>query len=103
MNIFTKIVNKEIPADIILEDIYTCVIRDIQPKAKIHLLIIPKKNYIDYVDFLSHSSQEEKKSMETMILAIIQKFNLSNSKLITNSGKEAFQEIFHFHIHFLSY
>jgi len=42
-SIFTKILNKEIPSEIIYEDEEIFVIKDINPKAKIHLLIIPKK------------------------------------------------------------
>jgi histidine triad (HIT) family protein len=43
MTLFTKIINREIPADIIYEQDNIIVIKDINPKAKIHLLIIPKK------------------------------------------------------------
>jgi histidine triad (HIT) family protein len=42
-SIFTKIINREIPSDIVYEDEKIIVIKDINPKAKIHLLIIPKK------------------------------------------------------------
>ena len=42
-SIFTKIINKEIPADIIYEDELSIVFKDIQPQAPTHLLIIPKK------------------------------------------------------------
>lgn len=43
MSIFTKIIHREIPADIIFENPRIIVIKDIQPQAKTHLLIIPKK------------------------------------------------------------
>jgi len=43
MTIFTKIINREIPSDILYEQDNLIVIRDINPQAKTHLLIIPKK------------------------------------------------------------
>ncbi len=51
-SIFTKIINREIPSDIIYEDKDIIVIKDINPKAKIHLLIIPKKEIetIDHIE-----------------------------------------------------
>jgi histidine triad (HIT) family protein len=42
-SLFTKIIDREIPADIVYEDSKIIVIKDINPEAKIHLLIIPKK------------------------------------------------------------
>lgn len=102
-NIFTKIINKEIPTEIIYENEEIIVFHDINPKAKLHFLILPKKNYIDYVHFLFTASNEEKKFMEETILYIVTNYNLSNSKIIINHGAEAGQEIFHFHIHLMSY
>jgi histidine triad (HIT) family protein len=45
-SIFTKIINREIPSDIVYEQDNMIVIRDINPKAKTHLLIIPKKEIL---------------------------------------------------------
>jgi len=42
--IFTKIINKEIPADVVYEDDLCLAFRDINPQAPVHILIIPKKN-----------------------------------------------------------
>jgi histidine triad (HIT) family protein len=50
-SIFTKIINREIPSDIVYEQDNIIVIKDIKPKAKTHLLIIPKKE-IDTIDDL---------------------------------------------------
>jgi histidine triad (HIT) family protein len=102
-NIFTKIVNKKINTEVLYETKYMLVIKDANPQAKFHALILPKNNYIDYVDFANKASQMEKNSLEECILFIIKNFNLTNCKLVTNYGQKAGQEIFHFHTHILSY
>lgn len=100
-NIFTKIINKEIEANIIYESEFFIVFPDIKPLEKFHFLILPKKSYIDYFNFLNFASIEEKKDLEKTFLKIKKDINLNNIKLITNSGN--FQEIFHFHFHLLGY
>ena len=102
-NIFTKIINKEIPSEIIYENEEFLVIKDINPKAPIHFLLLPKKNYVNYMDFLEKASINEKSIMELTILKIFKDFNLDNGKIITNYGEKSGQEVFHFHIHLLSY
>jgi len=57
MTLFTKIINREIPADIIYEQDNIIVIKDINPKAKTHLLIIPKKE-IPTINDLEDSDKE---------------------------------------------
>ena len=47
--LFEKIINKEIPADILYEDELSIVIKDISPQAPTHLLIIPKKLFLNYL------------------------------------------------------
>ena len=102
-NIFTKIINKEIPSEIICENEEFLVIKDINPQAHIHFLLLPKKNYVNYMDFLQKASTNEKNIMEATILKVFEDFNLDNGKIITNYNKKAGQEIFHFHIHILSF
>ena len=102
-NIFTKIINKEISSEIIYENEEFLVIQDINPQAPIHFLLLPKNNYKNYIDFLQRASINEKSIMEFIILKIFKDFNLKNGKIITNYGEKAGQEIFHFHIHILSY
>ena len=102
-NIFTKIVNKEIPTEIIYENESFLVIKDINPKASVHFLLLPKKNYVNYMDFLQKASVNEKSIMELTILKIFKDFNLNNGKILTNYGTKAGQEIEHFHIHLMSY
>lgn len=57
MSIFTKIINREIPAEIVFENDNIIVIKDINPQAKIHLLIIPKKEIPTINDITLDDSQ----------------------------------------------
>ena len=61
--IFEKIIDKELPANIIFEDDQCIVIEDISPKAPIHLLVIPKKP----IKMLSASSEKDYTSIENLI------------------------------------
>lgn len=102
-NIFTKIVNKEIPSEIIYENEDFLVIKDINSKAPVHFLLLPKKPYVNYIDFLEKASINEKSIMELTILKIFKDYKLDNGRLITNYGEKAGQEVPHFHMHLLSY
>ena len=58
-NIFAKILRKEIPCDKIYEDKFSLAFKDINPQAKIHVLVIPKGSYIDMNDFAANATTEE--------------------------------------------
>lgn len=99
--IFTKIINKEIPANIIFEDELCIIIEDISPQAPLHYLAIPKKEIIGVsdlddkdIDIMGHLMLTIKKQM--------QHINVSNYRLVINNGSEAGQTIFHLHIHILA-
>jgi len=61
-SIFTKIINKEIPAEIVYENDTIIVIKDINPKAKTHLLIIPKKE----IETINHLEEQDKELLADM-------------------------------------
>ena len=61
-NIFAKILRGEVKAEVVFENDVLCF-KDIFPKSKIHILIIPKKKYSDIYDFSKNSSIEEKESI----------------------------------------
>lgn len=101
-SIFTKIINREIPSTIVYEDIDLIVIKDINPKAKTHLLIIPKKEIIS-VEYLT---QEDEKLISSMFF-VAQKVarNLWINewyKLQINVWEKWGQEVPHLHLHLLS-
>lgn len=100
-NIFTKIINRVINSEIILENKNFISFYDINPKSRVHILAIPKNKYVTYEDFLLNSSLEEREDFHQIIKAVIEKFNLENFNILINNGSMSGQEIFHFHLHIL--
>lgn len=102
-NIFAKILRKEIPTKIILENEHATSFKDISPRAPIHILVIPKNKYLKYDDFIQDASKDEILFFFKLINDLIKKFNLENSgyRLITNGGDDANQEVPHLHFHLL--
>ena len=102
-NIFAKIIRREIPCEAVYEDDKVLFFYDVRPQAKIHILGIPKKNVIDFIDFVSTSENEEIQYFFSKTEEVIKKIGINRSgfKIISNSGKNGGQEIPHFHIHIL--
>tara|TARA_Y100000768_G_C23932659_1_gene660936 strand:+ start:678 stop:1016 length:339 start_codon:yes stop_codon:yes gene_type:complete len=100
--LFTKIINKEIPADIIYEDNLSLVFKDINPQAPIHLLIIPKKS----IPKLSDASEEDKELLGHLLWVageVARDLELDDTfRLVVNNGAKAGQSVFHLHLHLLS-
>ena len=99
--LFCKIVDKKIPAEIVYEDKKIIAFKDINPKAKIHILVIPKK-HIESLNFIQEIDRELMAELFFVIKKIAKNNNLDNYKLQINNGKKAGQEIDHLHIHILS-
>ena len=102
-NIFAKILRKEVNAEVIYENEYVFCFKDIFPKAKIHILIIPKSEYTDIYDFSKNASSEEKESIFVAFDNLIELFKLDKKgcRIITNFGIDGRQEVEHLHFHFL--
>jgi histidine triad (HIT) family protein len=99
--IFCKIIKKEIPSDIVYETDKVIVLKDIHPKAKIHLLILPKKHIIS----VNHLKETDKELTGELILSaqkIARGKKLKGYRLIINVGRQAGQVISHLHLHLLS-
>jgi histidine triad (HIT) family protein len=102
-NIFAKILRKEIPATVVYEDDSVLAFRDINPKAKTHVLVIPKGEYINFTDFTAKASSQEvsnffQKANEIATEVLL----LSHFQLHVNNGEASGQEVLHFHVHVLS-
>ena len=100
--LFEKIIDREIPADIIFEDELSIVIKDISPQAPTHLLIIPKK----VIPKLSDSTTEDQSILGHLMLVagqIADQLGLDETfRLVVNNGAKAGQSGFHLHLHLLS-
>ena len=98
--IFSKIIQREIPADIIYEDDLCLAFHDINPQAPIHILLIPKIP----VEQLSHCTDPQLMGhLLTQANHIAQKFDISDAfRLVINNGAGAGQTVFHLHIHILA-
>jgi histidine triad (HIT) family protein len=101
--IFCKIIRKEIPAKIHFEDKDLIIIEDANPKAPIHLLIIPKI----HIKSLNEIKTKNQKLLAKMLLIAKQiakkeKFAANGYKIIINTGAKAGQSVSHLHLHLLS-
>ena len=97
--IFCKIIDGEIPSTKLYENDYVIAINDINPKAKIHALVIPKV-HIDTFNEL-----EDEKLMSEILKAIkevVKILGIKSYRLHVNTGKEEGQVVFHLHFHILS-
>ena len=100
--IFTQIINKEIPADIVYEDEICLAFRDINPQAPVHLLIIPKKEIVS----IATLSDEDKEIMghimiKTAEIARMEGLEEDGYRVVTNIGGNGGQSVFHIHFHLL--
>jgi len=101
--LFCKIASKEIPSEIISEDEKFVVFKDINPKAPIHFLIIPKI----HLGPISALGAEDKEIISGLILKakeVAKKMDISESgyRLIFNIGRDAGMEVDHLHLHLLA-
>ena len=99
--IFAKIIDREIPADIVYEDDRCLAFKDINPQAPVHILLIPKKPIAKLVD----SREEDRDLLGHLMLtagAIAKDQGVDDAfRLVVNNGAGAGQEVFHLHVHIL--
>lgn len=100
--IFTQIINREIPADIVYEDDFCLAFRDINPQAPVHVLLIPKK---EIVSMATVETEDQAVLGHLMVKAseIASTLGLSENgyRLVVNTNEDAGQSVFHLHMHIL--
>ena len=96
--LFTKIINREIPADIVYEDDHVVAFRDIEPKAPIHILIVPRAE----IPGAAHVPESgDHQYLLNAARKIAEQEDLESYRLVINQGPEAGQSVDHLHMHLL--
>ena len=100
--VFSKIINRELPADVVHEDDLCLAFRDINPKAPTHILIVPKKP----IPKSSDATADDQALLGHLLLKagdIARELKCDDAyRLVINNGADAGQEVFHLHIHLLA-
>ena len=100
--LFSKIINREIPADIVYEDDLCLAFRDIEPQAPVHILLIPKKSIVK----ISDATETDQSLLGHLLLKagdIAKEQGYADTfRLVVNNGNGAGQTVFHLHIHILA-
>lgn len=100
--IFTKIINREIPSDIVFENDKVIAFKDINPQAPVHILVVPKKE----IPTINDITPEDKELIGEVYLAIgkiAQEIGIAKEgyRVIANCNEYGGQEVFHIHFHLL--
>lgn len=101
-DVFCKIINKELGAEMVIEEEEWVAFKDIHPQAPVHILIVPKK----HLDCLGRAGEGDRELLGTLMLAankIAEKLGLEKEgyRLIINHGKNGGQLVPHLHLHLL--
>ncbi|WNN91906.1 histidine triad nucleotide-binding protein [Gloeocapsopsis dulcis] len=99
--IFSKIIRREIPADIVYEDDLALAFKDVNPQAPIHILVIPKEPIAKLAD----AESKDHALMGHLLLTakrVAQQAGLENGyRVVINTGPDGGQSVYHLHLHIL--
>ena len=99
--IFSRIIRKEIPADIVYEDELVLAFRDVNPQAPVHILVIPKQP-IESLATVNAADQDVLGHILLTIQRVANQERLENGyRVVTNVGSDGGQTVFHLHFHLL--
>ncbi len=100
-NVFQKIIDREIPAEIVYEDDKCIAFKDIHPAAPVHVLVVPKQ----LIPTLNDVTSEDEATLGHLFIAakaVAEKLGLAGGyRVVINCGPDAGQEVMHVHLHLL--
>jgi len=100
-NIFARILRGEIPCNKVFEDTYALAFHDVNPQAPIHVLVIPKGDYVSMADFTKNAPDDLIAGFFRAVGQVARDLDLEQPgyRMLANSGQDAHQEVPHLHIH----
>jgi diadenosine tetraphosphate (Ap4A) HIT family hydrolase len=100
-NVFARILRGELPCTKVYEDQHVLAFRDINPQAPVHVVVIPKGEYVSADDFSANASEAEQAALLRAIGRIAQLEGVAEGgyRILANHGAAAHQEVPHFHLH----
>ena len=100
-NIFARILRGEIPCRKVHEDEWSLAFHDIAPQAPLHVLVIPKGNYVSFADFAATASAAEIAGFVRAVGQVARDLGLEapGYRLLANMGEDSGQEVPHLHVH----
>ncbi len=105
-NVFAKIIRNEIPCSKIVENEHALSFNDINPLFEKHVLVIPKGEYENVLDFVKHAKPEEQRDFWICFKETANKLGIcENFNVLANAGANApfvKQSVFHFHMHLVA-
>ncbi|QJC27687.1 putative HIT-like protein [Anaplasma platys] len=102
-NVFAKILRGEAPCNKVYEDDNLLAFHDIRPAAPVHVLVVPKGEYVSFDDFACSDYDLSEFFKTVRKIAHMLDLHTSGYRLVTNHGSTAGQEVFHFHVHIMGY
>ncbi|UTW55428.1 histidine triad nucleotide-binding protein [Kordiimonas sp. SCSIO 12610] len=102
-NIFAKILRGEIPCNKVFENDHALAFHDINPQASVHVLVIPKGDYVSMADFTANAPAELIEGFMRAVGEVARELGLESGgyRTISNAGPNSHQEVPHLHIHIL--
>lgn len=102
-NIFARIIRGEIPGRKVYEDEQVLAIEDIAPAAPVHVLVMPKGEYVSFDDFTRNAPPETQAHFFRTVTEAARKAGVLENgyRLIANHGAHASQSVPHFHMHLI--
>lgn len=100
--LFSKIINREIPADIVFEDDLCLAFRDINPQAPVHILVIPKKPLVGLADSTPEDEPLLGHLLHTASRIAADEGYGDAFRTVINTGEKVGQSVFHLHVHILA-
>lgn len=100
-SIFTRILARDIPADILFENDRIIAIRDIAPQAPVHLLVVPKTERFANVTELAAGDPQLLSELVSVAASLATEYSNGEYRLVFNTGPSVGQTVFHVHAHVL--